>query len=455
MRFRTATITSLFLILGFAIGGPLLVFWTAGYRWNPRNQRFEPTGVVVIDTMPSGARIRIGETESPLVTPARLTGVFPRDYTLTLSRDGYTSWQQTLTVNGGKTTFVDNIHLFPKQEPTLFFEKSVSQLAISRDHSLLAAAVPTDGFTEIWMIERENTNATLAARLASSIIETLDWSPSGTTLLVTERLADGIRATLIQAGKKISLQTPAGTLTKIAWSQDDPTKLLGVSRTSTPGTVPEKKKFWIFPTSGATPTPLEHTGKETIGTLPILSGGLLYGTRQQSTTTLIYAASPATGIETNVATLSGGPYELLPSPEGFFTARNAARAVVRIGAAQSEKPPTTIPAFSARWSPTAPWGALAWDDVELHIIEASEHVAALARVAEGIRSADWMTDGSHALLLTAGDIRAIERSDRFGKHISTILASFETTTALVNSQTAAFVAGVRDGIAGIYRVALE
>ncbi len=455
MRFRTATVTSLFLIFGFALLGPLLVFWTAGYRWNPRNQRFEATGVVVIDTIPSSARIRIGETESALVTPARLTGVFPRDYTLTLSRDGYSSWQQTLTVNGGKTTFVDNVHLFPKQEPTLFFEKPVSKLALSHDSSLLAAAVPTDGFTEIWMIEATNGTANLEARLASSTIETLDWSPSGTTLLVTERLATGIRATLMQAGKKISLQTPAGALTKIAWSQDDPTKLLGISRTTALGTIPEKNRLWIFPANGAPPTPLENTEKETLGTLPLLSGGLLYGTQQQSTTTRLYAASPATGIQTDIAMLSGGPYELLPSPEGFFTAHNSARAVIRIGEAQSVKPPATIPAFSALWSPTAPWAALAWDDVELHVIEANERVATLARVAEGVRSADWMTDASHALLLTAGDIRAIERSERFGKHISTILATFETTTALATSPTDTFVAGVRDGKAGIYRVALE
>ncbi|MBP9748899.1 PEGA domain-containing protein, partial [Patescibacteria group bacterium] len=285
MRFRTATVTSLFLIFGFALLGPLLVFWTAGYRWNPRNQRFEATGIVIVDTIPSGARISIGETESALVTPARLTGVFPRDYTLTLSRDGYSSWQQTLTVNGGKTTFIDNVHLFPKKEPTLFFEKPVSHVALSHDYSLIAASVPTDGFTEIWMIGAESGTATLEARLASSTVQALSWSPSGATLLVEEQLPTGIRATLMQAGKKISLQTPTGMLQHIAWSQDDASKLIGVSRTLAQGIAPEKRFFWIFPANGAPPTPLENTEKETADTLPLLRGNLLYGTQQQSTTT--------------------------------------------------------------------------------------------------------------------------------------------------------------------------
>lgn len=455
MRLRNATLSSLLLLIGFVLVGPLLVLWTAGYRWNPRNQRFEATGVVVVDTVPTGAHISVGETETALTTPARLTGVFPRDYTLTLFRNGYISWQQTLTVVGGKTTFIDNIRLFPKKTPTLLFEKPATKIALSHDDALLAAAVPGDGFTEIWMIGATSGAATLEARLASSTVETLSWSPSGNTLLVEERLPTGIRATLMQVEKKISLKIPVGILQRVAWSQDDPTKLLGMSRLPAHGAAPEKQRFWIFPANGGTPTPLEQRGATTDNTLPLLHDGLLYGTHQIGTTTRLYAFSPATGMQTTMAVLSGGPYELLPSPERFFTARNNARGVIRIGELQSAAAPASIAAFSAIWSEDTPPAALAWDDVELHLIDTNERVATLARVAEGIRGAAWMADANHAILLTAGDVRAIERAEHFGKHITTVLALFEKTVGLAVGADAAFVAGVRDGKAGIYRIELQ
>jgi len=103
----------------FLATAPVLVFYTAGYRWNPKKEKVERNGTLIVDTKPTGASIFLNESNTDEQSPITIQNIRPGAYQIRLEKHGYHSWEKQLDLNASIVTFASNIHLWKTAEPTL------------------------------------------------------------------------------------------------------------------------------------------------------------------------------------------------------------------------------------------------------------------------------------------------------------------------------------------------
>lgn len=119
------------LILMFIIVAPLLISYSAGYRYSLKQRRMVKTGALLITTLPQGAAIFLDNQDQDKKTPGLITYLLPANYNITLQLEGYYPWQKSLSVYSEQTTFINNAPLFKKTEPQLVDKISASSVALS------------------------------------------------------------------------------------------------------------------------------------------------------------------------------------------------------------------------------------------------------------------------------------------------------------------------------------
>ncbi len=126
-----------FFVLLFLISAPLLLFFATGYRYNFAKGKVEPTGHILVTSLPKNAEVSVNgqlQTDpwqfvlgsSHLRTPARLKNLLSGDYSIVLTKDGYWPWQRRVSVSPQTTTFITDVSLLRKVNPL----KEVSQEGI-------------------------------------------------------------------------------------------------------------------------------------------------------------------------------------------------------------------------------------------------------------------------------------------------------------------------------------
>lgn len=451
MRMRLATVTSAIVLALFAVAGPVLVLWTAGYRWNQRTGRLEATGIIVVNSVPEGASIAIGEERRAENTPARITGLLPREYTLTVSLPGYRNWTQKISVEGGKTTFAEKIRLFPDRLPESIIDGPIAKLALSPDRNTIAAATVAGGAVEVWLVDAQSGVATLAQRLAGESVGILEWAPGGASLLVAIADDDRMSVSIVSSESRTDLTLPASGRVTVGWSQDDPTKLLAAMDDG------ERLRAWLLPSSGAAATLLYNvtsTGSGLPATVPLLKGNLVFRTDAMATTTTVSTLRPGQGEASVLARIDGGPYDLLPSPDDRFTLLNPSRSRILVADRETSEILAEVPGKDSSWTERGAEAMIAWDEVELSLVSESGEISTLARLSGGIREASWIPDASYAMLLTKSDLRAIEREPQSGTRTTTQIASFSEASAMAVTEDSVYVAATIGTKPGLYRLDL-
>src|SRR3990167_10956256 len=77
MTLRARRIVYSLFIAAFIVTAPLVIIYTQGYRYNLKHQRLEPTGTLVLSTIPKGATISLNGQVIKFLTPKTLQAVLP------------------------------------------------------------------------------------------------------------------------------------------------------------------------------------------------------------------------------------------------------------------------------------------------------------------------------------------------------------------------------------------
>ena len=102
-------------VLTYIILCPLIILYALGYIYKPDVEKhIMVTGDIHLSTLPTGASIYINDKIFDNKTPALIDQLSPGDYAVRLFLDGYGVWSQTLPVEAGKATVLDEIILIPK-----------------------------------------------------------------------------------------------------------------------------------------------------------------------------------------------------------------------------------------------------------------------------------------------------------------------------------------------------
>lgn len=106
-RLYYGLITIIFLVLV-----PLVIYLTSGYQLDVAAGRFVKTGVILVDSKPADAAVRLNGRATGTTTPERLAGLKPGTYQIALEKEGRRSWQSVITVRPNQSTIVGKPLLF-------------------------------------------------------------------------------------------------------------------------------------------------------------------------------------------------------------------------------------------------------------------------------------------------------------------------------------------------------
>jgi hypothetical protein len=176
------------LVIIFVITAPVVVLYTAGYRYNFSKNKVEKTGILVIASEPRGAQISINGKNVEDATPARIKNLMPSNYAIRVEKDGFYPWEKTLTVKSKLTTFAENIMLFKKTLPMQVINGDIKSFSISNDGDKIAYY--EKGAVKIFDIASKSVKELYKN---SSEITSIVWSENDEKILVTERLFPNFR----------------------------------------------------------------------------------------------------------------------------------------------------------------------------------------------------------------------------------------------------------------------
>jgi hypothetical protein len=172
------------LILIFIILAPLLILYTAGYRYNYKKNQLQKTGALVLKSEPSGAQIFIDSKPIGAKTPARLNNVLPDEHEISLQKAGYYSWNKKLNVKEQETTFAESVILFKKSNPELVYEQKIISLNFSPDNRYAALTVNESGRDYLYLLNLSNQKIRLLGnRSELSGKPKISWSKNNNWIL--------------------------------------------------------------------------------------------------------------------------------------------------------------------------------------------------------------------------------------------------------------------------------
>lgn len=152
-----------FLFVGiFLISAPLVVLYTAGYRFNRTTSTVSQTGTLSLASTPRGATSYVNDVDIQDATPAVLQRLSPGTRKVRLARAGYHEWERTVQVQSGSTTYV-TAPLFLQQSAVLLSEGgSEWNRAVAANTSEPVTLpsdvtfVPTPSGVEVSLVTRSN-----------------------------------------------------------------------------------------------------------------------------------------------------------------------------------------------------------------------------------------------------------------------------------------------------------
>ena len=119
-------------VLLFFITLPILLAYSLGYRIDYRALKVYKTGIIFINSKPSGASIYINDKLYSDLTPAQIEDLKPGPYKVRVRREGFYPWEEELAVRPNMVTKADSIILFPiMQEMNKIIDQPILDFAVS------------------------------------------------------------------------------------------------------------------------------------------------------------------------------------------------------------------------------------------------------------------------------------------------------------------------------------
>ncbi|MCX7661926.1 MAG: PEGA domain-containing protein [Candidatus Omnitrophica bacterium] len=102
-------------VFSFAIGSPIIIFYSLGYKFDSQTKYFQKTGMISIKSMPQGAEVYLQNKNLKKFTPCILRELLPGEYKLRIEKEGFYPYEINVKVEPSLVSEL-NIILIPKIE---------------------------------------------------------------------------------------------------------------------------------------------------------------------------------------------------------------------------------------------------------------------------------------------------------------------------------------------------
>ena len=173
------------LIITFFIVAPILLLYTAGYRYNIKKQEVQKTGSLVLNSKPTGATITLNNKPISEKTAIRLNNIVPDDYLINIAKDGYYPWEKKLSVKAQETTFAENIILFKKSEPEKISNQQIEKIIFSPNNKNACYWVKNNNKYNLYLLNLSNQKEKLLSENIDSFDNTnISWAPDDSKFIL-------------------------------------------------------------------------------------------------------------------------------------------------------------------------------------------------------------------------------------------------------------------------------
>jgi len=192
-------ILPLIFAVAFIAVAPAILFYTSGFRWNPKKGKVERNGTVILDSIPAGANIYVDNRPLDKITPFTIQDMAPGTHQYRMELAGYTSWTKSLDVHPEKVTFANSAYLWKQSEPQFSLTSAASHDSMSPDGTRLVMIDDTAPSSTVIQIVTTKDMKSQDVKLNDTIPSdvTFDWSDNSRYALV--RAVDENRAWLIDS----------------------------------------------------------------------------------------------------------------------------------------------------------------------------------------------------------------------------------------------------------------
>jgi len=210
----------LFFILAFFIITPIVILYANGYELSLSQGRLVKTGMFILNTKPTGAKIfidnkqqqvflnKIFKKENFITTPAKIKNIIPGEYTVKFEMEGYWPWEKKLNIYPGQSTYAEDVMLFKHKTPLKLIEGSTKELYPSNDGKYLISSN-----NSINVLNQSNDQYSPLNIKAKNI----EWSPYSDKFLADHKIFDTSDLSLIVDLDKIS----SSSISNIKWDKSD------------------------------------------------------------------------------------------------------------------------------------------------------------------------------------------------------------------------------------------
>lgn len=204
-RKKRAQLAFIYTLMALAVVSivAVLVLVMQGYRFNRYDGRVEQGGLMQFDSKPAGATVTMDDIVLANKTASKIT-VQAGTHTVSITKDGYSTWQKTVDVDPGSVTWLNYALLFPKKPVAIQAAtyQSVAGTLVSPDRKYLAvlpdAQTPSMLVVTLNSTTPEQSKVTIPADVYSDVTEgvahefaLIGWDRDGRYMLVKHGYGEG------------------------------------------------------------------------------------------------------------------------------------------------------------------------------------------------------------------------------------------------------------------------
>jgi len=246
MTIKTRRIIYITFIIVFITITPIILLYTAGYRYDFKKNTILKTGGIFLLVKEPRAKIYLDgklEKESGIFfnNEIRFNNLLPNNYHLSIEKEGYYSWEKTLPVYSRQTTFAEHPHLFLNQEAKIAIETPCQIINVSPNQKYLTYFVPNKNAVEIWIFNIATRQEQLIYKINNIALKNLEtekiakWSLDSKKILITFEISSNQKIYLVANLDEPDRSLPIQNLTNIKfenldWGKANSNILYGINK---------------------------------------------------------------------------------------------------------------------------------------------------------------------------------------------------------------------------------
>ena len=218
-------------IVFFLLISPIAILYTSGYRYDFDNKSLQKIGMIIIKTTPENADIYLNDQYVANKSPYKESSLFPDTYNVKISRDGYNSWEKSLTVKSKLVTWISYARIFLLDPPTRTVAERLepADFALSPNYNKLAYVASDLSGPELWVTDIETLDQnkifsaeSLSGNYKKGSLTNLRWSPNNRNVLFDLTSGNIIRHFIVDIEKPTeSTLMPQTNLKQLRWDAQD------------------------------------------------------------------------------------------------------------------------------------------------------------------------------------------------------------------------------------------